>query len=63
MVGLPPGRCDNGETNFSLRVPIVFICDVGEVVDGDGVPLAAAGGDDAPVTNTAVEDGSGGESG
>jgi hypothetical protein len=58
---LPPGWNVVAETNLFAPVVVIQICDVGAVVDGDGVPGAAADGDDAPVSDATVEESSGGD--
>jgi hypothetical protein len=58
---LPPGWNVVAETNLFGSIAVRFIWDVGAVVDGDGVPGAAAGGDDAPVSDATVEESSGGD--
>jgi len=58
---LPPGWDVVAETNLFVSIAVRFIWDVGAVVDGDGVPWAAAGGDDAPVSDATVEKSSGGD--
>jgi len=58
---LPPGWNVVAETNLFSPVLVIQICDVGAVVDSDSVPWAAAGGDDAPISDATVEESSGGD--